>query len=163
MFVIVRASPMNTRSFAYYYNRLWQWDPEQRRVKEYSKSNYGELPVSTLVCARMVCFCDVWCTSNTSMVYIIWNTAIPYNTKRLKNIKFSPYLWFTLPPQQSPLVSWLFSAIPIPCLKILFFNILVCRGVYRIYKRGFPSVGCIHTYNTQAGCEAPWACEACFI
>ena len=33
-------------------------------------------------------------------------------------------LWFTLPPQQSLLVSWLFSAIPISCLIILFFNIL---------------------------------------
>ena len=29
---------------------------------------------------------------------------------------------FTLPPQRSLLVSRLFSAIPIPCLKILFFN-----------------------------------------
>ena len=31
-------------------------------------------------------------------------------------------LGFTLPPQRSLLVSRLFSAIPIPCLKILFFN-----------------------------------------
>ena len=37
----------------------------------------------------------------------------------------SKYLGFTLPPQQSLLVSKLFSAIPIPCLKILFFTILV--------------------------------------
>ena len=35
-------------------------------------------------------------------------------------------LWFILPPQQSFLVSWLFLAIAIPCLKILFFIILVC-------------------------------------
>ena len=30
-----------------------------------------------------------------------------------------------IPPQRSLLVSWLFSVIPISCLKILFFNILV--------------------------------------
>jgi len=30
-------------------------------------------------------------------------------------------LWFTLPPQRSLLVSWLFSAIPIPILKFSFF------------------------------------------
>ena len=34
-------------------------------------------------------------------------------------------LWFTLSPQQSLLVSRLFSVIPISCLKILFFNILI--------------------------------------
>jgi len=33
-------------------------------------------------------------------------------------VKIRRDLWFTLPPH---LVSWLFSAIPIPCLKILFF------------------------------------------
>jgi len=31
-------------------------------------------------------------------------------------------MWFTLPPQQFLLVSWLFSVIPIPGSKILFFN-----------------------------------------
>ena len=30
-------------------------------------------------------------------------------------------LWFTLPPQRSLLVSWLFSAIPIPILNFQFF------------------------------------------
>ena len=30
-------------------------------------------------------------------------------------------LWFTLPPQRSLLVWWLFSAIPIPILKFLIF------------------------------------------
>ena len=30
-------------------------------------------------------------------------------------------LWFTLPPQQSLLVLWIFSAIPIPILKFLIF------------------------------------------
>jgi len=34
-------------------------------------------------------------------------------------------LWFTLSLQQSLLASWLFSAIPIPCLKILVLFILV--------------------------------------
>jgi len=37
-------------------------------------------------------------------------------------------LWFTLPPQWSLLVSWLFSVIPIPCLKILFFT--MCAFLY---------------------------------
>ena len=36
-------------------------------------------------------------------------------------------LWFTLPPQRSLLVLWLFSAIPIPILK---FPILIYLVVY---------------------------------
>ena len=36
-------------------------------------------------------------------------------------------LWFTLPPQRSLLVSWLFSAIPIPILK---FPIFYSSSVY---------------------------------
>ena len=35
-------------------------------------------------------------------------------------------LWFVLPPQQSLLVLWLFSAIPIPILKFPIFIRLVC-------------------------------------
>ena len=34
-------------------------------------------------------------------------------------------LWFTLPPQRSLLVLWLFSVIPIPILKFQFFIHLV--------------------------------------
>jgi len=34
-------------------------------------------------------------------------------------------LWFTLPPQRSLLVTWLFSVIPILILKFSFFNALV--------------------------------------
>ena len=35
-------------------------------------------------------------------------------------------LWFTLPPQRSLLVLWLFSAIPIPILKLPILIHLVC-------------------------------------
>ena len=47
------------------------------------------------------------------------------NSYALWSLSQNRDLWFTLPPQRSLLVSWLFSAISIPCLKILFFIILV--------------------------------------
>ena len=52
-------------------------------------------------------------------------TTNPYFDTVISHAKFkwsqNRDLWFTLPPQQSFLVSWLFSVIPIPCLKFLFF------------------------------------------
>ena len=51
-------------------------------------------------------------------------------------------MWFTLPPQRSLLVFWLFSAIPIPCLKILFFIVLVLSSMISMLtkqKRKHPS------------------------
>jgi len=38
-------------------------------------------------------------------------------------------LWFTLPPQQSPLVSWLFSVIPIVLLKFSIFYYISVNSV----------------------------------
>ena len=46
------------------------------------------------------------------------------NRDRWKKAKKSNSdLWFTLPPQRSLPFSWIFSAIPIPCLRKLFFII----------------------------------------
>jgi len=48
---------------------------------------------------------------------VVANACKPY----FDSVSQNRDLWFTLPPQRSLLVSWFFSAIPIPCLKILFF------------------------------------------
>ena len=49
-------------------------------------------------------------------------------------------LWFTLPPQRSLLVSWLFSAIPIPILK---FPIFYSSSSYCIFLSSFFSRFCL--------------------
>jgi len=54
-----------------------------------------------------------------------WGGNNPYfdsNKNVYRSLSQNRDFWFTLPPQRSLLVSWLFSAIPIPCLKILFFH-----------------------------------------
>jgi len=44
------------------------------------------------------------------------------NSYALWSLSQNRDLWFTLPPQWSLLVSWLFSVISIPCLKIFFYH-----------------------------------------
>jgi len=58
---------------------------------------------------------DCW-GGNVNHKFLIWLHKNVY-----RSLSQNRHLWFTLPPQRSLLISWLFSAIPIPCLKILFF------------------------------------------
>ena len=69
-------------------------------------------------------------------------------------------LWFALPPQQSLLVWWLFSAIPIPILKFPIFIHLVITWLVIILFHSCTTQG-FHFFaitTTQPYSLSPSAC-----